>query len=116
MGYCTNFYLEVEEGDLRINEILESLNEDEFEGLFWAVDEDGDTRDETKWYDHEEDMVRLSLKFPDVVFELRGEGEENDDMWYKYFKNGKIQKCYAKITYDDYDPAKLKTLEELENE
>jgi hypothetical protein len=112
MGYSTNFYLEVKDGELGISEILQSLNEDEFDDLFWAIDEDGDTRDEAKWYNHEKDMVRLSLKFPDVVFELRGEGEENDDMWYKYFKNGKMQSCYAKITYDEYDESKLKPLEE----
>jgi hypothetical protein len=116
MGYYTRFNLSVVEGDLTIQDVLASVNEDNFTHLFWAVEEDGESRDESKWYGHEEDMIRLSLLYPDVVFKLHGEGEENDDMYDKYFKNGKMQSCYAKITYDEYDESQLKTLEEIHNE
>jgi hypothetical protein len=67
----------------------------------------GECTDSVKWYGHEEDMKKLSLKFKDTVFCLRGEGEENKDMWYKYFKNGKMQECYAQITFEEYDESKL---------
>lgn len=46
--------------------------------------------DDTKWYEHNKDMKEISLKFPDVLFTLNGEGEETGDIWRKYFKNGKI--------------------------
>ena len=36
---------------------------------------------EWKWYDHDEDMIKLSLRFPDYTFILEGEGEENGDLW-----------------------------------
>ena len=56
--------------------------------------------DEAKWYDHEQDMRAISTFFPDVVFCLHGEGEDRDDLWNKYFKNGEMEACYARIEYD----------------
>lgn len=108
MGYCTRYYLDVHKGNLQIKEILNSISEKDFEGLNYAVGVDGDCLDEVKWYEHETDMRKLSLQFPEIVFVLNGEGEENDDTWYKYFKNGKMQDCYAEITYDEFDESKLK--------
>lgn len=107
MGYSTNYYLDVHEGELGISEILDSVGED-FNGLFYAVGLDGDTIDEVKWYSHEVDMIGLSLLFPNIVFELHGEGEDNDDVWNKYFKNGKMQICKAKVTFDKYDESELR--------
>lgn len=63
--------------------------------------------DDTKWYRHDEEMLELSKQFPETVFYLYGVGEDNNDMWYKYYKNGKSQYCPAKITYDEYDKSKL---------
>lgn len=63
--------------------------------------------DSCKWYDHEEDMRRLSLKFPDVVFTLNGEGEEAGDVWVKYFRNGKMQVDKIEIKLAAFDPKKL---------
>lgn len=63
--------------------------------------------DDCKWYDHVKDMKKISLKYPDLIFHLKGEGEENIDTWYKHFKNGKMQICRAKVIYDDYDESKL---------
>lgn len=107
MGYSTCFTLKVHEGNKTINEVLEDIGE-KFEGLYYAVDENGDTSEGVKWYEHEDDMRYLSKLYPSEVFVLYGEGEENDDTWYKYFKNGKMQSCYAKITYDEFDESKLR--------
>lgn len=63
--------------------------------------------EETKWYDHEEEMKQLSSQLPGYIFTLKGFGEENEDIWTKYFKNGKIQKAFAKIELDEFDENKL---------
>lgn len=50
-----------------------------------------------KWYYHEKDMIEISKQFPDMVFQLRGQGEDHDDLWEKYFQNGDCEKCCAEI-------------------
>jgi hypothetical protein len=60
-----------------------------------------------KWYDNETDMKKISEKYPEMVFHLHGDGEETGDLWDKHFKNGKMQLCKGKITYDEYDESKL---------
>ena len=64
--------------------------------------------EETKWYNHENDMREISKQFPDIIFQLNGEGEESGDIWVKYFVNGKMQTASAKITFDGFDQKKLK--------
>ena len=54
--------------------------------------------DSCKWYGHEDDMRKLSKRFPDYLFVLEGEGEEA----------GKMQECRAEIIFPVYDPEKLK--------
>lgn len=69
----------------------------------WNTESDG-----IKWYNHEADMRAFSKAFPDVVFKLGGCGEESEDIWAKYFQNGKMQLCKAVITIEPFDPKKLK--------
>lgn len=106
MGYSTTYTLKVYAGEPTIRDILEVEGES-FEGLDYAVDMDGDSVEPAKWYSHEKDMIQLSLKYPEVVFLLCGEGEESGDLWNQYFKNGKKQDCFATIVYDDFDESKL---------
>lgn len=61
-----------------------------------------------KWYSWEQDMRKYSLEYPDLLFELSGVGEEYDDVWKAYFKNGKHQYCHVQMTFDPYDENKLK--------
>jgi hypothetical protein len=68
------------------------------------LDDDNDA----KWYEHEQNMREWSARAPDVLFTLEGEGEEAGDVWKKYFKDGKMQICRAVLTFEPYDPAKLK--------
>ena len=60
-----------------------------------------------KWYGHNKDMKELSLLFPGYVFKLHGEGEDGEDLWDKYYVDGKEQVCNAIITYPPFDPEKL---------
>ena len=41
-----------------------------------------------KWYGMEEDMLKLSLEFPQITFYVEGSGEEQGDTWKAIFKNG----------------------------
>ena len=59
-------------------------------------------------------MSLLSEKFPDVLFELTGWGEEREDMWVAYFLGGKSQYCRAKIEYEPFDKDKLAFVKPLE--
>ena len=63
--------------------------------------------DHDKWYEHTQDMCRVSMEYPNVLFTLTGNGEEPEDMWVKYFMNGKVQIEKAVITYGKFDPKKL---------
>lgn len=139
MGYYTSFYLSVAVdanavllGDSRRKEIMQhliDLSEDNsaYWGIFRSAIEqellDGQVHDmwspeeSCKWYDHDKDMKALSLRFQDVVFMLHGEGEEEEDKWNKYYLNGQVQACQAKITieYEPFDINKLKVIEDRRN-
>jgi len=106
MGYCTSYKLRVYEGDVEISEILEVYGD--FGGLDYAIDEEGNSVDSVKWYDHDSDMRELSSCYPNATFILEGEGEESGDIWRKYYRKGKAQEVYAKIVFDDFDENKLR--------
>jgi len=90
-------------GDLlkAVRDEIEQMNvfEDNYNGTRWYVN--------AKWYEYDSDMCLLSSKFPDVMFELSGNGEDTEDMWIAYFYQGKMQHCPAIITYDDMDLKKM---------
>ena len=101
MGYYTEYKLETHDSALTITDIFANLGDWEFPGLNYVVDANGETCNSAKWYEHERDMVDLSLKFPNIIFKLSGEGEDKYDIWIKCFCDGEIQTCNALITYDE---------------
>ncbi|MCY8191473.1 hypothetical protein MOC62_07625 [Bacillus spizizenii] len=104
MGYYTDYKLEIDPEPIGLlkyltkNDLLDSY-------LFHALTDRGS---EMKWYDHEDDMKDISKDFPEALFTLNGDGEESGDVWRKYFKNGKMQTCRARIVFDDYDEKELR--------
>jgi len=118
MGYCTRYDFETIDSKDLGKSILKEMDADKFYGLDieralkyvedFELGVSIEENDEVKWYDHEENMKELSLKFPNTVFRLHGVGEEQGDEWYKYFKNGKLQTCRAIITFKEYDEGKLR--------
>ena len=64
-------------------------------------------RHESSQWSYDGDMLGLSREFPDALLTLTGEGEENVDMWRRYYYNGKAQVAKAIITYPEFDPALL---------
>jgi hypothetical protein len=99
MGYYTSYDLEIVEGE---EELIELLRE-ECDEAGYAICSSGDTKDDCSWYEHDQDLKAFSLKHPEALFKLSGEGEEAGDLWLKYFRNGKVQVCNAKIAYDDFN-------------
>lgn len=103
MGYYTCYELSVMNGSSEL--ITEFVGESEYAS--YAMSADGDSVECCKWYNHEDELRAFSLRYPDVVFVLRGEGEDSGDIWIKYIKNGKCQVCKAMIVFDEFDEAKL---------
>ncbi|MCY4580797.1 MAG: hypothetical protein OXD31_17355 [Chloroflexi bacterium] len=99
----------IEESDDSLEQVAQSVAE-------VTKDEDVDSwKDvlsggtEVKWYDVTDDMLRVSLRHPQAVLTLSGEGQENGDKWVSYFKDGKIQaERMPEWTPPPFDPAKLK--------
>lgn len=127
MGYYTRFDMSIYDGNYNSYDIAKFMSEKNNEsdayypfeydlGKFLEdVDEQGESvnvlslesDDECKWYEHEREMRDLSKEFPDIVFKLHGEGEDNEDVWDKYFVNGKMQCCPAQMLLPPFDKEKL---------
>jgi antitoxin component YwqK of YwqJK toxin-antitoxin module len=115
MGYSTYHKLSTKGATEKQNEKLLQMFQDGYDEYDkdwdWTVAEFNgeDIGESAKWYDSDQDMKELSSReeYKDVLFILEGEGEENDDIWKAYYKNGKVQKEYARITFDEFDESKL---------
>ena len=109
MGYYTRFELSVDipdhiettETDIISNFRLENENAE------YAIDDNGCTIQETKWYEWKDELLEFSKKYPECLFTMRGEGEESGDIWKAYVKNGKIQYTQAKLVFANFDESKL---------
>lgn len=111
MGYYTSYTLSWDCGNSKTtwDEVSKEIKSRQNEGqiLFHGEDGGGDNAEPCKWYEHEKDVAEFSKLYPDVLFELDGAGEDKGDIWRKYFLNGKVQVCEAKITYPKFNKSKL---------
>lgn len=103
MGYYTKY-------ELRSNpDIIET---EDFKEKFNIIAGDGEydyvLTEDCKWYEHEENMRAISKLHPETLFMLDGEGEESGDIWRKYFFDGRMQYCEAKIVFEDFNEKELK--------
>lgn len=48
-----------------------------------------------KWYDHDEDMCKLSAMYPNHMFILTGDGEDSDDYWQAHYYRGNMSTSIA---------------------
>ncbi len=96
MGYYTNFTLSVHKhncSSFDFEKIVEELNE----AIGYEIFSDtGDCIEYQKWYECLEDMCDFSKRYPDLIFEIEGVGEEQGDVWEAYFCNGKYKKYVVK--------------------
>lgn len=99
MGYQTDFKVSSEPAVSMLDKILKEETEYDFE--------DGRSTDSIKWYDHAEDMKRISLQIPNTLFTVDGNGEENGDIWRNFFKDGKMGGGLAELVYPEYNPEEM---------
>jgi len=110
MGYYTNFKLEFEVVDStgfpdtgaleeKISALLDKVTGYQWDGGLELAD--------AKWYNHDEDMTKISKSLPKILFTLEGDGEEHGDQWVTYYQNGKKQHVRAVVTFPPFDPIKL---------
>ncbi|MCP4336546.1 MAG: hypothetical protein GY679_01710 [Mycoplasma sp.] len=118
MGYYTEYSLEAYvDGELSSEIVEEVVTNDYLETR--SLSNDGMASETTKWYGHESELIGVSNVFRDVLFVLKGNGEDFPDIWVKYFMNGELlQSSKAKIIYPKLGEEKWleidkMTLEEL---
>jgi|14BtaG_2_1085337.scaffolds.fasta_scaffold00764_3 hypothetical protein len=73
--------------------VYENLGGDNWRGFY---------EDSQKWYDHEAELLNLSLAVPNMGIQLSGEGEESGDIWRKRFVNGKMYATQVIIQYEPW--------------
>lgn len=109
MGYYTYYNIEAYENTASISEerekeICKFMRENESFDYFYQANAErfyDFFYESIKWYDHDEDMIEISKAFPTVTFVLYGEGEERDDNWIAYYKNGEMEQVNGTIVYED---------------
>lgn len=94
MGYLTDFKLHVRKTDGSIDHLpkiddLGGYGDWASSSLDWP--QPGVAHlNEVKWYEHEDDMIALSKDHPELVWVLDGEGEDQGDVWRKFFYRGNL--------------------------
>ncbi len=105
MGYYTSYTLEIRGIEVNSTNVIDALIAEmssmgiigyALDSSYWT-DNHGtlvfDSTESVKWYDHDEDMLKLSKTFPEYTFKLSGDGEDNDDRWDTYYHNGDMEDC-----------------------
>ena len=87
-------------------QIIKELR-DKYKAAEYALDEEGDTSNSSKWYDHTKDLRAFSKEFPGIFFHLHGEGEESEDLWNATFFEGKMHHRQAEFNIEPFNVAKL---------
>lgn len=108
MGYYTYYeVLEVqgESADVMREDFLAGRIETEY-GSLNEIFEDlpGHAMDSMKWYGWKADMVSISELYPDTLIVVSGDGEDSDDTWRAYFRNGQSELIYPEIIWPDPSP------------
>ena len=62
---------------------------------------------EDPWYNHQDHMTKVSQHWPQVLFTLKGNGEEQEDTWVEYHLSGRLQQATAELVYPPFEPALL---------
>ena len=105
MGYYTYYSMDVLQGtDDDIAKVVQYLKNKDIIG--YALDENLCPYDGVIWYEHHEDMIELSMVFPNLYFVLHGEGDDREDVWDSHYKNGMFQELHVSLVMPEIDPFK----------
>ena len=111
MGYYTVYNLTKIKGS---EEDFEALKKDlrETKGVDLEVDCN------LKWYDHEEDLKKLSEKYPDLIIQLEGDGEDVGDNWTLRFAHGIVETEPFVVTtsHKEVQDTLMKKFDKFEND
>lgn len=120
MGYYSDFEILFNKKELTVKQQIEILdfleNDNDLSIITYAIYEENDKKDTVyhvdrllpeqvdvyykKWYDHLDDLLRLSKQFPYLKIELQREGEDRLDIEKSYYFNGNVQVSPGKIVFD----------------
>lgn len=108
MGYYTKYNVTIT-GAGNANRAIK-IAEDEFEfGRHdYQVFEDGMITYfyDGKWYGWKDEVTAISAKFPDLLIEIEGDGEDDDDFWRARIKGGECEIVKGKIVYPEFQRVK----------
>lgn len=117
MAYMTYFYLDIPDDGPTYEQVADVLacirdgtpfgHERYSENVvFWSAVLQGEN--DASWSDQSKDMKVVSDRWPNVLFTLRGRGDEQDDQWIEYHINGRMHREErGPWTHPEFDPAKL---------
>lgn len=110
MGYYSTFKIAIHDKDMNeiyntkiVGDIFEELEEScgynrlVFEGV-----------QDVKWYSHQEDMIAISLQYPEYTFFVERMGEDRTDYWHCYYRAGKQAAYQAKIEFTEFSEKDFK--------
>lgn len=61
-----------------------------------------DFNSEVKWYDWQKDIILVSTLFPNTEIRVEGVGEENEDVWRAFAKDGELFISRAELSFGPY--------------
>jgi hypothetical protein len=96
MGYNTDYTLEHDVTEDTLQEVR-----DQFGALGYIFDSGG--LEALYWYEHEEDLLRISALCPEFTFTLTGIGETAGDLWKKRFRAGAVEEVRAEIVWPEFE-------------
>ena len=71
-----------------------------------ALNRNGESEGPCHWRSYEEDMIAMSQAIPHVTFTLTGKGEDSDDIWVEYYRDGKMQRHKLALVLTPIDETK----------
>lgn len=101
MGYQTCHMLKMEPEEPKVWDWIDQARE-AGRDIGYALQEEGWNEGISHW-DHQKEMAELSRAFPEITFTLRGEGDDQGDLWVAYFRNGKFQEHSLEIIIPGID-------------